>query len=77
MAAKVVWYRDAWWVRTHAQGKKRDRKIGPTKADKRKAEKIAEKINAALALGRYRPDADRRKALPCDRELRSTGVAGR
>ena len=65
MAAKVVWYRDAWWVRTHAQGKKRDRKIGPTKADKRRAEKIAEKVNAALALGQYRHQSEHEKPLPC------------
>jgi hypothetical protein len=71
MAAKVVWYRDAWWVRTHAQGKKRDRKIGPTKADKRKAEKIAEKVNASLALGTYRSARHREKHLPCRQALLS------
>jgi integrase len=69
MAAKVVWYRNAWWVRTHAQGKKRDRKIGPSKADKRQAGKIAEKINAALALGTYRSANHREKHLPCRQAL--------
>ena len=56
MSAKVVWYREAWWVRTHYLGKKRDRRIGNTKADKRRAEKIAELINAKLALGEFEPE---------------------
>ncbi len=51
MAAKVIWYREAWWVRTRWNNKKKERKIGSTKADKRRAEKIAEQINARLALG--------------------------
>ncbi len=47
MSAKVVWYRNAWWVRTHYAGtKKKERKIGATHADKHRAERIAEKINA-------------------------------
>ncbi len=55
MAAKVVWYREAWWIRTRWGGnKKKDRRIGPTKADKRLAEEIAQKINASLALGTFR-----------------------
>ena len=56
MSAKVVWYRAAWWVRTHYHGKKRDRRIGTSKADKRRAEKIAEQINAKLALGEFEPE---------------------
>ncbi len=65
MAAKVVWYREAWWIRTRWGGsKKKDRRIGRTKADKRQAEEIAKKINAALALGTFRPDAETRKAIP-------------
>jgi len=56
VSAKVVWYRAAWWVRTHYHGKKRDRRIGATAADKRRAEKIAEQINAKLALGEFEPD---------------------
>lgn len=56
MSAKVVWYRAAWWVRTHYHGRKRDRRIGATKADKRRAEKIAEQINARLVLGEFEPD---------------------
>ena len=70
MAAKVVWYREAWWVRTHAKGKKHDRKIGPRKADKRQAEEIARKINGALALGQYEPTQQARETLPCDEALR-------
>ena len=31
MASEVVWYRNAWWVRTQWGGsKKKDRRIGPT-----------------------------------------------
>ncbi len=70
MAAKVTWYRDAWWVRTRWAGnRKKDRRIGPSKADKRAAEEIAKQINAALALGQFDPDRDR--VLPCDAELRA------
>ncbi len=68
MAAKVTWYRDAWWVRTRWAGnRKKDRRIGPSKADKRAAEEIAKQINAALALGQFDPDRDR--VVPCDAEL--------
>ncbi len=70
MAAKVVWYRNAWWVRTHAGRKKHDRKVGPTKAHKREAGEIARKINAALALGQYEPHKKASKAIRCDEELR-------
>jgi integrase len=74
MAAKVVWYREAWWVRTRwtagAKANKKDRRVGTTKADKRLAEEIAKKINAALALGTFQPDSEREKPLPCDVELR-------
>jgi len=71
MAAKVVWYRDSWWVRTHDRGKKRDRRVGSTKADKRAAERIAEKINAAIALGQYDPTPKpAQSTLPCDAALR-------
>jgi len=55
MAAKVVWYRGAWWVRTHYGGKKRDRRIGPSNDDKRAARKIAEQTNAKLVLGEFHP----------------------
>jgi len=65
MAAKVCWYRNAWWVRTRWGGnRKKDRRIGTTKADKRLAEEIAKKVNAALALGAFRPDAEAQKAVP-------------
>ena len=70
MASKVVWYREAWWVRTRWEGnKKRDRRIGPTKEHKREAAEIARKINAALALGTFEPDREETKPLACDEEL--------
>jgi len=71
MASKVVWYREAWWVRTRWDGnKKRDRRIGPTREHKRQAEEIARKVNAALALGTFQPDSEETKQLACDEELR-------
>ena len=63
MAAKVKWDRGAWWVFTHYQGKRKKKRIGPTKADKRNAEKIAKKIDAALALGAFRPSDSRECTL--------------
>ena len=71
MSAKVVWYRGSWWVRTHwAATKKKERKIGPTKADRREADQIARQINAALALGTFEPDPKPERALPFDAYLR-------
>ncbi len=65
MAAKVVWYREAWWVRTRWGGnKKKDRRIGTTRTHKRQAEEIAKKINAALALGSFATDAEPDKTIP-------------
>jgi len=55
MAAKVKWDRDAWWVVTHYDGKRKKKRIGPAKSDKRDAEKIASQINAKLVLGEFRP----------------------
>ena len=71
MASKVVWYREAWWVRTRWDAnKKKDRRIGATRAHKREAEEIAKKINGALALGTFEAEAKQEKPLPCDAELR-------
>jgi hypothetical protein len=70
VSAKVVWYREAWWLRVHANGRKRDRRFGPTKAAKRDAERVAVKVNAALALGQYGLDAPKEQALPCNEQLR-------
>ena len=68
MAAKVQWYRDAWWVMTHHRGKRKRKRVGRTKADKRQAEEIAKKINAAIALGTFSPAAQAaEKAIPFDR----------
>lgn len=69
MAAKVRWMRDAWWVVTHHRGKRRKKRVGPSKVDKRQAEDVARKINAALTLGTYSAQVDA-DPLPCDRELR-------
>src|SRR5262245_53720182 len=66
MAAKVQWLREAWWVVTHFDGKRKKRRIGPTKDHKRQAERIAEKANAALALGTFAAERPARAPLPFD-----------
>ena len=53
MSAKVQWYREAWWVMTHFQGKRKRKRVGSTKSAKREAAEIAKKINAAIALGTF------------------------
>ena len=70
MAAKVQWYRDAWWVMTHADGRRWRKRVGPTKSNKRDAEEIAQKVNAALTLGTFQRAETNPTALPCDLELR-------
>ena len=62
MAAKVRWLKGAWWVVTHYQGKRRKKRIGPTKADRRQADQIARRIDANLALGSFSPDAVKQEA---------------
>ncbi len=70
MAAKVKQDRGAWWVVTHFQGKRRKKRVGSTKADKRKAERIADEINARLAIGVYQPKVEQR-ALPFEEYARN------
>jgi integrase len=70
MAAKVQWDREAWWVFTHYEGKRRKKRVGPTKIHKREAERIAEKVNAAIALGTFTFERKPQKPLPCNTELR-------
>ena len=70
VAAKVVWYRGAWHVRIHAHGRKRDRRIGTTAADRRRAEEIARKADAKLVLGEYSGNDERPQPLGCADELR-------
>ncbi len=64
MSAKVKNDRGAWWVITHYQGRRTKKRIGTTKADRRKAQKIADEINARLALGAFRTDDPREQPLP-------------
>ena len=68
MAAKVQWMREAWWVITHYERKRKKRRVGATAAHKREAEEIARKINAALALGTFQPEKPR--ALPFGAHVR-------
>jgi len=69
MSAKVVRYRDAWWVRIRFNGKKREKRFGPTSKDKNAALKTAEKINAKMLLGEYDPNRRNQKRLPCTPQL--------
>ncbi len=69
MAAKVYKRKDgSWWVRTHNAGKKSEKRFGSTKRDKAQAEKVAEKINAMIALGTF--DPAKPKKIPLDERLR-------
>ena len=70
MAAKVRWDRGAWWIFTHHRGKRTKKRVGPTQADKRAAEKLAREVNAALVLGTYRHAAVRDAPVRCQVELR-------
>ncbi len=71
MAAKVQLYRGAWWVMTHANGKRHRKRVGPKANDKRIAEDIAKKINAALALGTFNPtQREEQKPIPTEGRLR-------
>ena len=63
MQAKVKWDRGAWWVITHYLGKRKKKRVGPTKANKREAERVAKKVNAALALGAFHPSDSRECTL--------------
>ena len=53
MSAKVRFDRGAWWVITHYEGKRKRKRVGPTKSDRRDAEQIAKQITRAhrFALG--------------------------
>ena len=68
MAAKVKWDRGAWWIFTHYRGRRTKKRFGPSKSDKRQAEAVARKIDAALALGTFSPE-DASEAIPCAEEL--------
>jgi integrase len=70
MAAKVKWDRGAWWIITHHKGDRTVRRIGPTNDDKRQAEQIKKKINAAITLGSFGKTSPKDlDPLPCDEEL--------
>ena len=82
MAAKVQWYRNAWWVMTHAHGRRKRNRVGPTRDDRRTAIRLAEKINGALALGSFvlgsptdQPGPQPERRHPCDQALLHWHVA--
>jgi len=60
--------KSCWWVITHFEGKRRWKRIGATKEDKRKADRIAEKANAAIALGTFK-FREEEKPVPADEAL--------
>ena len=64
MAAKVKKIRDAWWVVTHHRGERQHKKIGISRADKRRAEEIAKEINLAIALGRFSSSGTQLESAP-------------
>jgi hypothetical protein len=71
MAAKVKWDRGAWWVVVHHQGRRRKRRLGPTAADKRRADRIAERVNRRdLVSGSARFEDKPPTPLRCDAHLR-------
>ena len=74
MAAKVYKRGDgSWWIRTHHAGKKAEKRFGPSKRDKAQAEKVAEQINAMIALGTFGKEVEEAspRAAPCDKALGS------
>jgi len=68
MAVKGRWMKGAWWVGTHFHGRRTKKQVGPTKADRRETDRVARKIDGALALGTFEP-RKRGEAMPCDAEL--------
>jgi len=68
LGAKVIYYRNAWWVRTHVGGQKIEKRFGPTAADKRAAQELIREINHAIGLKQWPPK--REEPLPVDLELR-------
>jgi len=50
VGVKVRFFRDAWWVVVHHQGRRRRKRIGP---DKKLAERVASEIRAKLVLGHF------------------------
>jgi integrase len=69
MSAKVKKWKGAWWVFVHHRGTRRTRRFGPKETDRRRAERIAEGVNAAITAGTY--NAEEPAPLPCDEALRS------
>jgi len=50
VGVKVRFFRGAWWVVVHHQGKRRQKRVGP---DKKLAERVAKEIRAKLLLGQF------------------------
>jgi len=69
MAAKVIWYREAWWVRSRFNGRKKEKRFGPAQSDKRRANDAMRQINARIELekfGIFQPEQD---PLPCTEQM--------
>jgi len=67
VSAKVIWYREAWWMRACHKGRKTDRKIGSTASDKREAQRLADEINKRIRHKEYQLHEERDR--PCGAEL--------
>jgi hypothetical protein len=59
-------WKSSWWVAIHHDGKRRMKRVGPTKADRHRAKKVAEQVNAAIIRSEYRPDQTGPEPLPFD-----------
>ncbi len=66
MAAKVRKVNGSWWLIVHHKGRKQRRKIGASATDKRRAEQLAEEINAKITLRTF---GINQNTLPCDDQL--------
>jgi integrase len=71
VAAKVQMIRGKWHVVVHRDGVRRWHRLGPTKADKREADRLAKRINAELTLRPHGADEMQNRRLPVESVLRA------
>jgi len=58
MSARIRWWKDAWWVVVHLDKRRTLKRFGPTKEDRRRAERAAEETNHRIALRQYTLEPD-------------------
>ncbi len=69
MGAKVKQIKGSWTVVVHHNGRRQMRAIGPKAEDKRRAVKLARKVNAQIELGTLQLNNSEQAELPTGREL--------